>query len=339
MNNSVSVRVKAESLSEVRFDLFLGAADERDPDVLPEALVPEAVDERAEEARDQDEAEVVEEGDVLRQPVGVQNKEGLGEGAGEGQHAQQQLEAVQQHRVQSFAHGRSVLPQFSGFQQNPHVGEEDDDSHHREVEHAHCSSEEGLRWGGVDHRRFTNHRGGEDVHSRVLSPDAKLGDGEGEADEPHAQSDDPDPIRAPESRGMQRVDDGNVPLQWHGSQDQVSVLKGASGHKEQRDAEQKGKSELTHDAEEEQHRGQDLQGVVDEHVSEQDVTGRVQKVPVRGKGVQHDSNAAEEEAEEGGDHTHLDNHWGFLWGCIDRKRSQVLHRDGETPTKTSRLKK
>lgn len=121
--------------------------------MAPQTLIPEAVDERAEKARDEHEAVVVKEGDVGRVPVGVQHDEVLGDGAGESQNAQQQLSGVQHHCVHGFVHGHFVLPHLPGLQHDPHVGEEDDNSHHREEQHIHRHSELHLDRGGVHCQR------------------------------------------------------------------------------------------------------------------------------------------------------------------------------------------
>ena len=256
----------------------------------------------------------------------MQHYERLSDGMAEGQHAQQQLEAVQQHRVHGFAHRRSVLSQLPGLQQDSHICKEDDDCDHCKGEQFDSSFEERLdrRW--VDNSRFAMHRGGEDIHRRITFPDGEVNDREDAADEPERQNNDPDTVWAPGGRASQGVDDGNVTLQWHGGQDEGGVLESGDGYEEQGNTEYQSKFHPTHDEEEEQHRGRELEGVVDQHGGEQDVAGRVQELPVGRKDVQHDSDAAQEDAEERDDHTHLDDHrQATVGGWVGLKLSQILH--------------
>lgn len=280
---------------EEGFDVF-GAEEEVFHHVAPENLIPEAIDERAEETWDQNKAEVVEKGNVLPRPDCVQHYEALCDGASESQNAEQQLKAMQEHSVHGSPDREPVLPQLPRLQQNSHIGEEDDEGHHCKEEHTHGGSEQRLdeRW--VDGSGFAQHWGCEAQHGGVSALQGKLNDGKDEADKPQGHDHYPDTFWTPSGRALQGVEDGNVTLQRHCSQDQGGVLESGSGYNKQRDTEHHSKFHLSHDTEEEQHRGQDLQGVIDQHVSKQDITGSLHELPVRGKDVQHDNDAAEERA-------------------------------------------
>ena len=149
----------------------------------------------------------------------MQHYDTLSDGDGESQHAQQQLEAVQQHSVHGFTHRRCVLSELPGFQQDSHICKEDDNSHYCKEENT-CSRFEqclNLRW--VDKFNMAKHRGGEDVHSWIMLHDGVVNDREDAADEQQGQNNDPDAVWAPGDRALQGVKDGNITLEWHGGQD------------------------------------------------------------------------------------------------------------------------
>lgn len=104
-------------------------------------------------------------------------------------------------------------------------------------------------------------------------------------------------------------------------------MESCGGKKQQRDTVNQGDLHLAHNKEKEQHRGRNLQGVIDQHVGKQDVTRGVQELPVARKDVQHDRDAAKEEAEEGNNDAHLDDHGQtYVIGDITEVLRQILHR-------------
>lgn len=197
--------------------VFLWPAEEPFPNVIPQTLIPEAINERAEKARNQHEAEVIKKGNVFRQPVCVDLNESFRDGVSESQHAEQQLEAVQQYGVHRFAHRRSVLPQLPGFHHNPHIGEKYDNTHHCKEKHIHSKPEQSLDHGRVNGSSFAKQVIREGIYSTVVFPNGKLNDRECEADQPYRQNNDPDMVWTPGGWALQGVENGNITLQWHGS--------------------------------------------------------------------------------------------------------------------------
>lgn len=99
------------------------------------------------------------EGDVLGQPASVHTDEALQDRLGEGNHAQKQLKAVEQHCMHGLGHRRPVLTHLPGLQQDPHVGEHDDGQYRREEQPIQGHLKQCLDRGRVEDRGSADHWG------------------------------------------------------------------------------------------------------------------------------------------------------------------------------------
>lgn len=214
--------------------------------VAPQALISETINERAEEARQKDETEIVEERHVLLQPADVQDDQALCNGEGEGHHAEQQLETVEHHSVQSLADRGTVLPHLASLKKDADVRKQNDDSHKGEEKPVHGHFEQSLNGGGVEDSCLADHWSGQDIYAWLEPQQNEVHHGQDAAGYPQAQHDDPNSLRPPDDRTTQRVEDGYVALEGHGGQNEGTILEGGSGQEQHWGAEDDGKVDAAH---------------------------------------------------------------------------------------------
>ena len=289
----------------------------------PESVVSQAVDERAEHTGEDDEGEEEQVLDVARHDdaeVQCQHRAYYVEGGGD--QTQAQLEHVQQHRLAGFGHPRRRRwpRRRPRRQQDADVGVQDDHAHQQEVEH--CERRVDLAEARPAQSRLALARwlqGGEPAPQRQEVQ--QLAEGVQRRHAPHHRHGGAGAVRRGDAGVSQREADGHVALQGHQGQGEGRGHGDGVAQQQQEDAQEAAEPCPRHGHQVERHAHQEVAGVGEEQVAEEQVARGLQEGGPAAEGEEHD--AVDVEAEQAGRHgdERLRRHAGVL-----QRRAVLGHR-------------